>query len=38
MTVLVAEDRESKAFAANVVPKEGTGDGLAVKQFDRDIR
>ena len=37
-TVLVVKDRGSKAFGANVVPQKGTGDGFAVKQFDRDIR
>ena len=37
-TVLVVKDRGSKASSANVVPQKGCGDGLAVKQFDRDIR
>ena len=37
-TVLVFQDRGSKAFGAHVVPQKGTGDGLAVKQFDLDIR
>ena len=37
-TVLVVKDRGSKAFGAIVVPKKGTGDGFAVKQFDREIR
>ena len=37
-TVLVAKDRGSGGYCANVVPRKGVGGGFIVKQFERDLR